>query len=159
MALDMLEMPGTAMVRNAALEASRGASLAVHSAAGLSLATSRDAARLLRAAEGLCRAAVAILKAPITHVLPQPTEGPPAKQQQPPRRRRCRRRPRGQGAPVHVLAEPLDTSAANASRSMDLDGLSDLVMAVGTASVLRRSGGGFAFEDALGWCRFTLGCC
>ena len=44
-------------------EAARGACLAVHSAATLALAQSREAARLLRAAEGLCRAAVAVLGA------------------------------------------------------------------------------------------------
>ena len=43
------------------MDASRGATLAVHAAAGLAAAHSREAARLLRAAEGLCRAASAAL--------------------------------------------------------------------------------------------------
>ena len=76
-------MAAAKMTHKFTLEAARAASLAVHSAAGLSLATSRDAARLLRAAEGLCRAAVAVLASePKTH-----TDEPSARQ---PRRRRPR---------------------------------------------------------------------
>ena len=47
--------------RRAALAAARGASLAVHAAAGL--ARGSAAIRLLRAAEGLCRTATAVLEA------------------------------------------------------------------------------------------------
>ena len=65
------------------VEAARAATMAVHSAMGLSLASSREAARLLRAAEGLCRAAVAVLASePKAH-----TNEPTARQ---PRRRRPR---------------------------------------------------------------------
>ena len=57
----------TAMAANGvplqlAIEASRGASIAVHAAAGLSRGQA-PALRLLRAAEGLCRSAVAALQA------------------------------------------------------------------------------------------------
>ena len=75
-------------LKRSALEASRGAGLAVHSAAGLALTHSRGAARLLRAAEGLCRAAVAILGTTgVSLPTSQPAEAPAAR---PPRRRRPR---------------------------------------------------------------------
>ena len=48
------------------VEAARAAVLATHSAAGLALASSREAARLLRAAEALARSAVAVLCSPST---------------------------------------------------------------------------------------------
>ena len=70
----------------AALDAARGASLAAHSSAGLALPVSREAARLLRTAEGLCRAAAAILRT--TSLQLPPAEAAPAAP-------RPRRRPRG----------------------------------------------------------------
>ncbi|CAK0857201.1 unnamed protein product [Prorocentrum cordatum] len=90
-------MPGSTKAARAAapLEASRGALMAVHAAAGLAAAGGmRDSARLLRAAEGLVRTAVAEL-------VGQPT--PPAEvgagpQAVPPRRRR----PRGRGGRMEV---------------------------------------------------------
>lgn len=48
----------------AALEAVRASVLALHAAVGLTLPVSRQAARLVRAAEGLSRSAVAVLSAP-----------------------------------------------------------------------------------------------
>ena len=50
-----------ALLRRGALKAARGAALAIHGAAGLA-SPYRDAARLLRSAEGLVRAAAAILE-------------------------------------------------------------------------------------------------
>ena len=49
--------------RRTALQAARAAGLAVHAASGLALGTSVEASRLLRVAEGLCRAASALLSA------------------------------------------------------------------------------------------------
>ena len=56
-------MASTTSALKMATEGARGASLSVHSAAGLALRASPEAARLLRAAEGLCRTAVALLAA------------------------------------------------------------------------------------------------
>ena len=53
-----------AMVQRGAIEAARGALVAIHAAAGLAGTGCRDAARMLRAAEGLVRTAVATLVAP-----------------------------------------------------------------------------------------------
>lgn len=74
--------------RRNALEAARGAVLAVHAAAGLAMGPSTESSRLLRAAEGLVRAAIAALASP-------PSVPPPAAPAagSPPSRRR--RRPRG----------------------------------------------------------------
>ena len=47
--------------RRVAIQAARGAALAVHSAAGVAMQVSKEAERLLRAAEGLTRAAAAVL--------------------------------------------------------------------------------------------------
>ena len=49
--------------RRYALESCRGAVLAIHAAAGLSLACSREAARLMRVAEGLGRTAISLMAA------------------------------------------------------------------------------------------------
>jgi hypothetical protein len=49
--------------RRLAIQAARGAALAVHSAAGIAMQVSKEAERLLRAAEGLTRAAAAVLAA------------------------------------------------------------------------------------------------
>ena len=75
--------------KSCALEAARGASLAAHAAAGLAAcATEREATRLLRAAEGLCRAATALLvQRPAAPPAPQPAAATAA----PRRRRRARR--------------------------------------------------------------------
>ncbi|CAK0879362.1 unnamed protein product [Prorocentrum cordatum] len=83
-------MPPTQRARAAApLEAARGALLAAHAAAGLAGgAEFREAARLLRAAEGLIRSAVAVLAAPPP---PEPAAAPPVARP----RRRPRRRGRG----------------------------------------------------------------
>ena len=64
--------------------------MAVHAAAGLAAGGPREAARLLQAAEGLLRSAVALLAAPPHPDAPAAAEGPPTA----PRRRR---RPRGRG--------------------------------------------------------------
>ena len=92
------------------VEAARAATMAVHSAMGLSLASSREAARLLRAAEGLCRAAVAVLASePKAH-----TDEPTARQ---PRRRRPRgKRVEAQGMTnmdVSTAAEEENTIGGN----------------------------------------------
>ena len=52
------------MMRKSSEEASRGALKAVHASAGLARSASPEAAALLRAAEGLVRAAIAVLQAP-----------------------------------------------------------------------------------------------
>ena len=52
-----------ASLRKPATAAVRGVTLAAHAAAGLADAVHRDAARLLRASEGLARAALALLEA------------------------------------------------------------------------------------------------
>eukprot|EP00959_Pyramimonas_sp_CCMP1952_P031844 668103-Pyramimonas_sp.AAC.1 len=86
-------MQGTqdARAARAMLEAARGAVLATHAAAGLA-GGQREAVRLIRAAEGLLRTAVAVLATPRAPAPPQPAaDAPPAA----PRRRR---RPRGRGA-------------------------------------------------------------
>ena len=54
--------PMPASVRKHAVAASRGSVLALHAAAGLAVPVSREAERLLRASEGLARAAVACLE-------------------------------------------------------------------------------------------------
>jgi len=74
--------------RRAALEAARGAALAVHAAAGLAACTSRESVRMMRAAEGLCRAAVAVLSA---QVLAEPASAQAAVPPPRWRRRRARR--------------------------------------------------------------------
>ena len=58
--------------RRVAIQAARGAALAVHSAAGVAMQVSKEAERLLRAAEGLTRAAAAVL-ASTTSVFPKDT--------------------------------------------------------------------------------------
>ena len=50
------------MAQRHVLDAARAAALSAHAAAGLALAPSREAARLLRSAESLARAAVAVLE-------------------------------------------------------------------------------------------------
>ena len=63
------------------LEAARAAVLAVHAAAGLAAAHSRDAVRLLRSAEALSRSAVALLSTPTSKSSPNgggsAPDGPP----------------------------------------------------------------------------------
>ena len=51
-----------AALRRSAIAASRGSVLAIHAAAGMAVSVDREAARLLRASEGLARAAVACLE-------------------------------------------------------------------------------------------------
>jgi len=52
--------------RHGALEASRGALLAAHAACGMAMTSrSREAARMLRAAEGMLRSAIAVLTQPV----------------------------------------------------------------------------------------------
>ena len=78
----------TAASRKAVADAARGALLAVHAAAGLAAVSgARDATRLLRVAEGMTRAAVALLVAP-----PSPTPASPevATGDMPQRKRRPR---------------------------------------------------------------------
>ena len=58
--------------RRVAIQAVRGAPLAVHSAAGVAMQVSKEAERLLRAAEGLTRAAAAVL-ASATSAFPKDT--------------------------------------------------------------------------------------
>jgi len=51
-------------MRKSALKAARGAALAAHSAGGIASRCNKEAERLLRTAEGLCRAAAALLELP-----------------------------------------------------------------------------------------------
>ncbi|CAK0797485.1 unnamed protein product [Prorocentrum cordatum] len=89
-------MPGSLSPKAAGLrraeEAARGALLAAHAAAGLAAEHSRDGVRLLRAAEGLLRAAVAGLRSPAAEP-PAPVPGAAAA----PARRRRRRGRGGRG--------------------------------------------------------------
>jgi hypothetical protein len=66
-------------LRKPATAAARGTVLAVHAAAGLTDSVDREAARLLRAAEGMARAAVALLEANVKQSpgvgLREPTRG------------------------------------------------------------------------------------
>ena len=57
-------------LRKAALKAARGAALTAHSAAGVATRVSKDAERLLSAAEGVIRAAAALLEVAGTEALP-----------------------------------------------------------------------------------------
>ncbi|CAK0822681.1 unnamed protein product [Prorocentrum cordatum] len=116
--------------RRAALAAARGATQAVHAAAGLARGT--GAVRLLRSAEGICRAAVAKLEAelrapPAAEKTPPPGEGPPAPAAGPAaaappggacRRRRRARRARRAGAVGGRAAE--GPSEAEAEEESDV---------------------------------------
>ena len=110
-------MPTTAAQKSAALGAARGAVLAMHSAASLALPASREAARLLRTAEGLARTAVATLQA-----APTPSPPPTAAAPRAPRRRR---RPRGRraeakrGAEEGLRQQPSRQGAAGAAGATD----------------------------------------
>eukprot|EP00959_Pyramimonas_sp_CCMP1952_P254900 5323671-Pyramimonas_sp.AAC.1 len=85
-------MPPTTDARSAkaTLDAARGAVLATHAAAGLA-SGQREAVRLIRAAEGLLRTAVAVLATPSSPALVAAPLADPAASS------RRRRRPRGRG--------------------------------------------------------------
>ena len=68
--------------RRVAIQAVRGAALAVHSAAGVAMQVSKKAERLLRRAEGLTRAAVAVL-ASTTSAFPKDTSAARGKMVEP----------------------------------------------------------------------------
>ena len=85
-----MALKGTA---RGAEEATRGALLATHSAAGLVQPVSREATRLVRTAEGLLRAAIALLRAP-----PPDTADVPALAKLPGGRRRRRGQRKGKAA-------------------------------------------------------------
>ena len=101
-----------------ACEAARAAAIVVHSAAGLATGVQiRAAARALRAAEGLVRSAVALLRAgppaqPAQQPA-QPAEAAPAAGRR--RRRRRRRGPAGDSAPAveRVVPELVDEGAGD----------------------------------------------
>jgi hypothetical protein len=82
-----------AMPQRLASEAARGALLAAHAATGLSGGVSPQATRLLRAAEGILRSAIAVLAVPPVLDVAQSVVAPLA----PPRRRRPRRKRSGKG--------------------------------------------------------------
>ena len=89
-----------------ALEAARGALLSTHAATGLSSgAPSAEATRLLRAAEGILRAAVAVLARPHVATVAAPPVATPSP---PPRRRRPRGRRDKKSAEVLNLEEQAD---------------------------------------------------
>ena len=93
------------MAMKSLVEAARAAGLVTHSAAGLANAVkAKEAARLLRAAEGLCRAAVAAL---LAEPAVAPTEEQGDKKKKKKRRRRNRKK--------QVAVEEVDQ--ADASRS------------------------------------------
>ena len=95
-------------VRRGALEAARGALLALHASSGLSVGASREATHLLRAAEGLARAAIAVLHKEETAPATVISDGQP---QASPRRRR---RPRGRGdRSASVQMEPSTRGDSN----------------------------------------------
>ena len=77
-----------------AIEVARGALMAVHAASGIAAEHSVTATRMLRAAEGLVRAAVGVL-AVAEATPPADTCGPPTQPPAPLRRKRRRRRGTG----------------------------------------------------------------
>ena len=103
------------------MDAARGAGLAVHAAAGLSAGVSREATRLLRAAEGLCRAAIASL----TVVSLAPDALPHAADAGAPQRRRRPRARRHRAGGDHdqesaKAVVPCEPTAAPAEAAADL---------------------------------------
>ena len=97
---------------SAALEAARAATMSVHAAAGVASSTSRQAARLLRAAEGLCRTASVLLATPLPQPLVSSTPGVDAAAA--PRRRRRPRGKRREGArAVDVAMEIVEGKGKN----------------------------------------------
>ena len=130
-------MAASAPGMRAALEATRGATLAVHAAAGLARPC-QHAARLLRAAEGLCRTATAILL-PTPEAQSSPYTDPAVSSA--PRRRR---RPRGQrkGKPTGT---EVDTDMASQVAKEDA-----AAAASGPASVLTRARAPLLLQPAVG---------
>ncbi|CAK0835836.1 unnamed protein product [Prorocentrum cordatum] len=107
-------MPAAMGARTAALEVARGALLAAHSVAGLTTGCPdlRESLRMIRAAEGMLRAAVAMLVRPSSALAVAPQARPAAA----PRRRR--RRPRGRGGKT---GEAANDKHGDAVKGMELE--------------------------------------
>ena len=93
-----------------ALEAARAAALSVHSAAGLARG-SHDALRLLRAAEGLVRSAVVVMRSSAA-----PESAPPAAVTEPGRRRR----PRGRKGKESRCEGEVEPALENLAKDQDV---------------------------------------
>ena len=134
-------MPPAQRARAAkALEAARGAALAVHAAAGLSSGVEREAARLLRAAEGIVRAAVACLASAPD---PIPTAATEAEAAAAPRRRR---RPRGRRG--RTAEEPREEGDAAMPLDAEPGGADDAAMGLEVASAASEASAGSLPDDA-----------
>jgi len=125
-----------------ALEAARGALLSTHAATGLSSgAPSAEATRLLRAAEGILRAAVAVLARPHVATVAAPPVATPSP---PPRRRR----PRGRRNKKSVVEQvPAQVPAEVLNEEEQADDVAMGVLAVAVAPqhpVFVAAGGGAA---------------
>ncbi|CAK0882707.1 unnamed protein product [Prorocentrum cordatum] len=121
----MRPMPGATNGSPAALEAVRGALLASHAASGLAAAHAPAGARLLRAADGLPRIAVAVLGAP--KAVPPPAPGAAKATGRP----RWRRRSRGRGGACGTHGGPVQgTGDATAVEVVDMAAATDAAMAV-----------------------------
>ncbi|CAK0883585.1 unnamed protein product, partial [Prorocentrum cordatum] len=156
--------------RRGALEATRGTLVAAHAAAGLCAGESREALRLVRAAEGLLRAAAAVLGTPAPvagggdGAAAQPGDPPNAAAPLRPRRRRRRRRrararsrrPEGGTQDMHVDGHTpalLDGGPAGASAGTPAgeDAMSeDASLDDSWADGLRRASAGAAAAVAVG---------
>ena len=135
--------------RKLAEEAARGALKAVHASAGLSRHTSSEASGLLRAAEGLVRAAVAVLQSPAStggaaeggkHPAvasvsgPEPTRKPPGGgTSRAARRRRRRRKEKDEG-----MEEAL--ASGGAQESVGASAIASASAVVVASGVLAESG-------------------
>ena len=121
-------MPRATDGRCCAVEASRGALLAAHAACGLAAGHFREGVRLLRAAEGLLRAAVAALSAPEVAPAPAPAGGSAA-----PRRRRRRRGRGGKGGASAPLGAP-DARGGGLAHAAAVEAVESGGMAIGESS-------------------------
>lgn len=107
-------------------EAIHAATLAVHAAAGFVSATHRQSARLLRAAEGLCRAAQATHNSIVPPSPSKPAASVPAGAA-PPRRRRRGKRGSGReaapniGARAEVVQSPTPDVVACVSSEVEIE--------------------------------------
>ena len=140
-------MATMAMPQRLAAEAARGALLATHAATGLTVGASPQAARLLRAAEGILRSAIAVLASPPAPAAVQPTVASPA----PPRRRRPRARRGNKGN----AKDNLD-GGANTDVKKGIDGDEAMVGddgAVTAPGVLSGSGAAWFGGSGVGACR------
>ena len=133
--LPMPMVPTATRAQGLAVEAARAAVLASHAAAGLAWQRDKSAARVLRAAEALCRSAVAVLSAPV------PTEPEPTAVAQATSPRRRRRRGR-KGAGKHGVAQHADGGDDKREEVVDVN--------MGDGNIPAVAGGARSVSDAGG---------